>query len=300
MQVGQAQFVAGSDPGLQVPGREPGRSVSTSYEPASRSEPEGNQHHEGGEVVSAETVGRCSGSWFRRGRISSHLIYMGLFAFVFGLPGVPIPRPSCGVAPGGRQSDRGDAGGGAGGDDLGGRLVAEAIVGDESDAEWPAFEELGVAAEAAAEFGQVLQGPVAESQALEVAEVIGLGTDEQVVLQVGVNQFGTLEAAPGLRPRWARPRRVAGSSRSTWVSADGARKVRMKKARSWKAISSIGATGKATSSGLPGRYRRDGAHRRRSRRCGRSSVPPRARTRSVPYPDRLPCSSFGASGGPPD
>jgi len=37
---------------------------------------------------------------------------------------------------------------------------------------------------------------------------------------------------------------VAGRWRSMWVSAVGGRKVRMKKARSWNAMSSMGATGK--------------------------------------------------------
>ena len=105
---------------------------------------------------------------------------------------------------GGCQTDRGDAGGGAGGDDLGGRFVAEAVVGDESDAERPAFEELDIAAEPLAERGQVRQGRLAEPQDLEVAEVVGLGADEQVVLQVGVD-------GPGRRGR-ARPSAAVGKA----------------------------------------------------------------------------------------
>ncbi len=44
-----------------------------------------------------------------------------------------------------------DTGGRAGGDDLGGRFVAQAVVGDQPDPERPTAQELGVAAEAVAQ-----------------------------------------------------------------------------------------------------------------------------------------------------
>ena len=104
------------------------------------------------------------------------------------------------------QANRRDAGRRAGCDDPRGRLVAQAVVGDQPDAERAVAQKLDVAAEAAAEGGKVRQDGFPQPQSFQVPQVVGLGADQQVVLQVGIERPrragpGPSRAAPRARPR---------------------------------------------------------------------------------------------------
>ena len=75
------------------------------------------------------------------------------------------------------QTDRGDAGGRAGGDDLGGWLVAQTIIGDQAYSKRTAFQKLCIAAETVTQGGKVGQSGFTQPQGLEVSQVVGFSAD---------------------------------------------------------------------------------------------------------------------------
>ena len=126
-----------------------------------------------------------------------------------------MARPSAGPSGDGRlvgvgEADRGDPGRGAGRHHAGGLLVVEAVVGHEADAERAALQDLGVAPKAVAERRQVGQGGIAQAEGLQVAQVVGLDADPEVVLQVRIELgAGSGRPSPAAR-RAARPAWPAG------------------------------------------------------------------------------------------
>ena len=88
------------------------------------------------------------------------------------------------------EADRGDPDGVAGPDDLGGDLVAEPVVGREPDPKGLPVEDRVVASEPVGEGLEVGQGGAGELEGFQVAELVGLGPDQVVVLQVEFRAAG--------------------------------------------------------------------------------------------------------------
>ena len=121
----------------------------------------------------------------------------------------------------GGEADRGDPGGRAGGDDLGGRARIEPVVGNQADAERPAVQKLDVAAEAPAQGGQVGQVASPSRRALRSPR----SSDSARRSRSFSRSVSTSDAdrRAGALPSDAAGKAagVAGRSRSMWVSADG-------------------------------------------------------------------------------
>ena len=90
------------------------------------------------------------------------------------------------------------------GDDPGGRLVAQVVIGDQANAQRLAFQKLSVEAKSLAESGQVGDECFAQLQGFQVAQVVGLGTDQKSFSR----SVSTFRAGVG----WAFPRDADGSA----------------------------------------------------------------------------------------